>query len=295
LNTQNAASTRNRGVEITLNTSIVNRPKFGWNLQVNFNKMWNKVIDMPKNVAEYYIADTWLYGNARGGLVLGGPTTSITSFGYERNLNGDILINPANGLPVVEGIFKIRGDRNPDFTMGINNMFRYKRLKLNFLWDVKVGGDIFNGTNRFLTGAGRTAITADRFTPRVVKGVLKDGRQNTSNPTPNTMVVIPAYNDAFYTNLPEEEFIEKDVNWLRLRDLTLSYAFPKSPFRDHKWIKTLEVFFTANDLILITNYSGADPAVNGNTAGSRGVGGFGFDYGTMPAPISVNFGLRTSF
>ena len=179
--------------------------------------------------------------------------------------------------------------------MGINNMFRYKRLKLNFLWDVKVGGDIFNGTNRFLTGAGRTAITADRFTPRVVKGVLKDGRQNTSNPTPNTMVVIPAYNDAFYTNLPEEEFIEKDVNWLRLRDLTLSYAFPKSPFRDHKWIKTLEVFFTANDLILITNYSGADPAVNGNTAGSRGVGGFGFDYGTMPAPISLNFGLRTSF
>jgi len=295
LNTQNAASTRNRGVEITLNTSIVNRPKFGWNLQVNFNKMWNKVIDMPKNVAEYYIADTWLYGNARGGLVLGGPTTSITSFGYERNLNGDILINPANGLPVVEGVFKIRGDRNPDFTMGINNMVRYKRFKLNFLWDIKVGGDIFNGTNRFLTGAGRTTITADRFTPRVVKGVLKDGRQNTSNPTPNTMVVIPAYNDAFYTNLPEEEFIEKDVNWLRLRDLTLSYAFPKSPFRDHKWIKTLEVFFTANDLILITNYSGADPAVNGNTAGSRGVGGFGFDYGTMPAPISVNFGLRTSF
>jgi hypothetical protein len=35
--------------------------------------------------------------------------------------------------------------------------------------------------------------------------------------------------------------------------------------------------------------------VNGNTAGSRGVGGFGFDYGTMPAPISFNFGLKTSF
>jgi len=295
LNTQNAASTRNEGVEISLSSGIINKAKFGWNLQVNFNKMWNKVIDMPKNVAEYYIADTWLYGNARGGLVFGGPTTSITGYGYERNAKGDILINPANGLPVIEQVFKIRGDRNPDFTMGINNAFRFNRFRLNFLWDLKVGGDIFNGTHRFLTGAGRSPLTADRFTPRIVKGVLKDGRENTSYPTPNTIVIVPAYNDAYYTNMPEEDFIEKDVNWLRLRDLTLSYALPKSPFRDHGWIRNIEFFATANDLILITNYTGADPAVNGNTAGSRGVGGFGFDYGTMPAPVSLNMGVKASF
>ncbi|MGL6268285.1 MAG: hypothetical protein ACRC2O_10160 [Chitinophagaceae bacterium] len=52
---------------------------------------------------------------------------------------------------------------------------------------------------------------------------------------------------------------------------------------------------TANDLILITNYSGADPAVNGNTAGTRGVGAFGFDYGTLSTPIGVNFGVRVGF
>lgn len=294
LNTQNAASTRNQGVEITLGSNVINKKKFGWNFQMNFNKMWNKVIDMPKNVAEYYIADTWLYGNARGGLVFGGPTTSITGFGYERNAKGDVLINPANGLPVVEQLFKIRGDRNPDFTLGINNSFRLNRFRLNFLWDIKVGGDIFNGTHRFLTGAGKSPMTADRFTPRVVKGVLKDGKENI-NPTPNTIVIIPALNDAYYTNMPEEDFIEKNVNWLRLRDLTFAYALPKNPFRDLPGIKTLEVFLTVNDLVLITNYTGADPAVNGNTAGSRGVGGFGFDYGTMPAPISFNFGLKTSF
>lgn len=304
LNTQNAASTRNQGVEITLGSNVINNAKFGWNFQINFNKMWNEVIDMPRNVSEYYIADTWLYGNARGGLVLGGPTTSITAFGYERNAQGDILINPTNGLPVVEGIFKIRGDRNPDFTMGINNSLRFNRFKLNFLWDLKVGGDIFNGTHRFLTGAGKSPLTADRFTPRVVKGVLKDGKQNSSSPTPNTMVVVPAYNDGYYTNLPEEDYIEKDVNWFRLRDLTFNYGFPKVPFGrsgnklfsgDLSGIKSLDLFLTINDLILITNYTGADPAVNGNTAGSRGVGGFGFDYGTMPAPVSFNFGLRASF
>ena len=294
LNTQNAASTRNRGVEVTLGAAIFNKPKFGWNIQVNFNKMWNKVIDMPKNVAEYYIADTWLYGNARGGLIFGGPTTSITAYGYERNSKGDILINPVNGLPVIDPRFLIRGDRNPDYTMGINNNFRFNKFRLSFLWDVKVGGDIFNGTNRFLTSAGRTSFTEDRFKPRVVKGVLKDGFQET-NPTPNSIVIVPALNDAYYSNMPEEDFIEKDVNWLRLRDLTLTYGFSKKPFMDHTWIKTLDLFMTLNDLILITNYTGADPAVSGNSAGSRGVGGFGFDYGTMPAAISVNFGLRTSF
>ena len=60
-------------------------------------------------------------------------------------------------------------------------------------------------------------------------------------------------------------------------------------------MKSLGFFVTGNDLILLTNYSGADPAVNGNTAGSRGVGGFGFDYGTLPSPISVNIGIRASF
>ena len=52
---------------------------------------------------------------------------------------------------------------------------------------------------------------------------------------------------------------------------------------------------TANDLVLITNYTGGDPSVNGNTAGANGVGGFGFDYGTLATPIAVNFGLRAGF
>lgn len=296
LNTQNAASTRNEGIEISLGGPVINNKKFGWNFQFNFNKMWNKVIDMPRNVAEYYISDTWLYGNARGGLVLGGRTTSITAFGYARNDKGQILINPNNGIPVSDGVFKIRGDRNPDFTLGFSNSFRYKNWKLNMLWDIKVGGDIFNGTGMFLTRIGRNPYTtADRMYPRVIDGVLNDGKQNTATPTINTISVTPYYNDGFYTSIPEEAFIQKNVNWARLRDLTISYAFKQYPFIDFRAVKSLEVFATSNDLILITNYLGADPQSNGNTAGSRGVGGFGFDYGALPAPVSINFGIRAGF
>ena len=296
LNTQNAASTRNRGIEVAADATVVSNKKLTWNVRFNFNKMWNAVIDMPRNVAEYYISDTWLYGNARGGLVLNGPTTSITSFGYARSNSGQILINPLNGLPVVEGLFKVRGDRNPDFTLGAQNTLKYKTLRLSFLWNLKVGGDIFNGTEMFLTRSGRSRLTMDRMTPRVIDGLLNDGKQNTPNPTPNYISVIPYYNDAFYTTMPEEAFIQKDVNWLRLQDITLSYGFNKESIKYLlKGIKTLDVFVTGNDLILITNYRGADPQVNGNTAGSRGVGGFGFDYGTLPAPLGLNFGLRAGF
>jgi len=57
----------------------------------------------------------------------------------------------------------------------------------------------------------------------------------------------------------------------------------------------LGAFITVNDLVMITNYYGADPQVNGNTAGSRGVGGFGFDYGNVGTPVSVNVGFRANF
>jgi len=52
---------------------------------------------------------------------------------------------------------------------------------------------------------------------------------------------------------------------------------------------------TGNDLVLLTNYRGADPSSNGNTAASYGVGAFGFDYGNLPTPVSFNFGLKASF
>jgi len=149
----------------------------------------------------------------------------------------------------------------------------------------------------YLTGIGKSDLSADRYTPRVVEGILNDGKQNSANPTVNTIAVIPAYIDAYYTatGTPEEAFIEKDVNWFRLRDLSLSYQFPTITVKKVKGLKSLGVFLTANDLILITNYTGGDPSSNGNTASGRGVGAWGFDYGALPTPISINFGLRAGF
>jgi TonB-linked SusC/RagA family outer membrane protein len=295
LNTINVGSTRNKGVEVSLDFNPIARKTFTWNMKFNFNRMRNEVVSLPSNVPEFYISDTWLYGNARGGLVTGGPTTAITAAGYTRNNAGDILINPSTGLPIYDANFKVRGDRNPNFTVGWINNFKFGNWNLNFVWDLRVGGDIFNATDMYLTLQGISKRTDDRYTPRVIQGVLNDGLQNSATPTRNTIVVIPAYNQSYYTALPEEEFIEKDINWFRMRDITLRYTFSPNMIKRMGFLKSLGLFVTGNDLILMTNYSGADPSVNGNTAGTRGVGGWGFDYGNVPAPVSLNFGIRAGF
>jgi len=95
--------------------------------------------------------------------------------------------------------------------------------------------------------------------------------------------------------MPEEEFVEHNVNYMRLRDLSLSYTLPDRMLRNMKVFKSLGVFFTGNDLVLLTNYRGADPSTSGNTASANGVGGMGFDYGNLPTPRSLNFGIKATF
>lgn len=300
LNTINAASLRNQGLEITLDVNPVRTNDWNWDIQFNFNHTWSKVLTLPASIGplnDYYNSDTYIL-NARAGLVRGHSTSTLTGWNYNRNNAGKILINPASGLPEVNQTFLPIGDRNPAFTLGTLNSIKYKHWSLSFLWDLKIGGDIFDGTDQTLTEFGKSPRTADRMTPRVVNGVLDDGLQNTATPTKNTILVNPYLNNSYYgetTGMPDEEFVQHNVNWLRLRDVTLSYGMPQQLLHRLKVVKSLIVFCTANDLILFTNYWGADPAVSGTTAATRGVGSFGYDYFNMPTPMQLNFGLRASF
>lgn len=314
LNTANNSSVRNQGIEISLGVKAIQSKDFDWNIQFNFNHMWNRVLSIPLPIdiagADYYDASTWLYGNARGGLRPGYSTGTITSFGYKRQdltptpangllpNDGVILISPSTGLPINEGTFRVRGDRTVWLTLGTINRFRYKDWSLSFLWDLRVGGDIFNGTNMYLTTLGKSLKTADRLNPRIVQGYLQDGKENTANPTPNPILVTPYYNNVYYGSLsmPEEDYMEHDIKAFRLRDISLSYAMPQRLLaKSFRSFKSLSFFLTCNDLVLFTNYSGADPAANGGNASLRGVGAVGFDYGNIAAPLSFNGGLRVGF
>ena len=298
LNTQNAASLRNEGIEATLNITPISRKDFTWDISFNFNHMWSKVLSLPASIdstKDFYNSDTYI-SNVRGGLIRGKSTGSITGSTYRRNAAGNILIDPSTGIPLINsGTNSLIADRTPDFTLGTLNTFRYKSWTLSFLWDLKVGGDIYNGTDQYLTGLGKSARTGNRGTPLTINGVLNDGLQDTKTPTKNTLVVTPQFYSAYYTSLPDEEFIQKDVSWFRLRDITLNYTLPAKTMEKIKGIRSLGFFVTGNDLLLITNYYGADPAVNANNPGTGGIGGYGLDLGNTPTPLSVSFGLKASF
>jgi outer membrane receptor protein involved in Fe transport len=297
LNTTNSSSIRNQGVEMSMNLNPVKRKNFNWNITFNFNHMWSEVLTLPASIGQFndfYNSDTYI-SNVRGGLIRGNSTGTITGSTYQRNNNGDILISPTTGLPLVNGGNQLIADRTPDFTLGTLNSFRYKNWTLSFLWDLKMGGDVYNGTDQVLTGIGKSARTADRNTPIIVNGVLLNGLENTATPTKNTIVVIPNFLSTYYTTMPDEEFIQKDVNWFKLRDITLNYKFPEKFTKRIKGLKGMGAFITGNDLILSTNYRGADPAVNANNPGTSGVGGYGLDLGNTPTPLSLSFGLRANF
>ncbi|CAN5876237.1 SusC/RagA family TonB-linked outer membrane protein [soil metagenome] len=288
----NGAVVRNEGLEVTLRGTPLQTRTSSWDVITNFTRARGTVLALPEDLPEAYNSDTWLYGNIRNGTRAGASVMSMTGLFYLRNDQGQLLINPANGLPLRSGDFIDRGyDRQPDFLVGVTNQFRYKRFRGSFLVDIRKGGDVFNATQHYLTARGLTPRTLDREQPRVIPGVLRDGKENTSNPTINNIVVVPAVQTGYYTGISEELFIEKDINWLRLRDVTLRYILPPGFLNT----SNMSVFVTATDLYLLTNYSGLDPIVNGNTAAVGGSGALGVDFGNFPMPRGFNFGVRMAY
>ena len=112
-----------------------------------------------------------------------------------------------------------------------------------------------------LVTQGLSTRTLDRETPVVVTGVLRDGFENSANPTYNNFAILPSRSGAsyYYTTpnnglMNEEDFVEKNISWVRLKDITLNYSVPRSVLQRGKIkLNDLSVFLTATYLFCITN------------------------------------------
>ncbi len=292
LKTINGGKLWNNGIELSLTAEPIRQPNFGWNTTINFTKTDSRLEQLAPGLTEFYNSDSNVYSNIRNGSRLGGPLTTLTGNSYLRNTKGDILISPLSGLPLTETVWNVVADRNPDFVIGFLNSFRYHDLSLNFLFDIRKGGDVYNATESYLYRTGLSTKTLDRETPRVFTGVLKDGLENSDTPTRNSIQVVPYYNNNFYTSLADETFIERDINWVRLKEVTVRYNLPTSVLGRSRIFKSASVFFTGNDLFLLTNYTGGDPGVNAVNTATGGSGGFGIDFGNLPLPRVFNAGIN---
>ena len=292
----NGGEVENRGWEVQLNVIPVKTKDLQWNSTINFDKNIGIVKAMPADLPTYYDSDTWVFGNLRSQYFAGARIGNLAANTFSRNNQGQILISATTGLPIRDGEFRTVGNREPDFKIGWVNNLSYKNVSLSFTLDLRKGGDVFNGTEYFLYLAGMSNRNLNREQPVVFNGVLLDGLENSPTPTKNNIAITPLTNSAFYNNsaASEEDFIE-EVDWMRLRDITLSFDLPAKMLRNQSIVRSASVFITGTDLFMITNYSGADPAVNSNTAANRGFGGAGIDFGSLSTPRGINFGCRLGF
>jgi hypothetical protein len=194
------------------------------------------------------------------------------------------------------------GNREPKFTGGLTNNFRWKNLTFSFLIDFRVGGDIYNGTQYYLTSNGQSMRTLDRDEITVSGINATTGEEFNQTYRRGETYLINGINksgesmiQSYWSNYCSNAYnFIQSVNWLKLRSLNLSYDF-SDLISGQNFIKGLTASFTANNLFTWTNYvGGMDPEVAavGATGGS---GSVGIDYCGVPTQRSFAFGINLTF
>lgn len=300
LNTQNMGGFKTWGWEGHIDGDIISTSSgFRWNLGLNLSHASSKVVSLP--VEMFYDAYTWNSGNIRNGVLLNHPLTSIVGNDFQRNDKGEVLIDPASGLPLVEaaGTLSYLGNREPKIRFGISTFVTYKGFRLSGIFAGKLKTMVVNGTKRYMMSSGLSweSVAAREQGPMIFNGVLKNGLENSDNPTINTIAAnYGNYTSSIYAG-QDPNWIEKDINYMRLQELRLSYTIP--PKALSSWTNNLISYATisisGNDLITWTNYSGIDAVGNTVSAAAGGVGGEGYDTWAIPSPRGITCGISLTF
>ena len=297
LNNMNVGTFETQGWEAHIDADII-RMKSGltWNVGVNASHTTSEVVYLPENVTEYYNAYTWNSGNIRNGIMVGHPVTTLTGLAYSRNEAGQKLINPTTGLPVIDSNWSVIGDREPKLRFGFTTRVNYKGFSLSALFAGRYKATVVNGTKRLMMQRGTSWESVDlrEQGPVVFNGVLEDGNENTDNPTNNNIAVTyNVYGSSIYSGY-DEDWLEKDVNYLRLQELRFSYRVP-AKFLKKTLLSRAVIFVAGNDLVTWTNYSGIDAVGNTVSAAAGGTGGEGYDVWSIPNPRGYSVGINITF
>ena len=303
----NAGDIENRGVEVVLNTRPIEMKDFSWDLNVNFAKNSNKVKELANGVDEFELASArWL--GVKVVAKVGENYGCIMGKDFLRNDNGDIIIDGKTGLPKMTHDLKVLGNATWDWTGGLTTNVRYKNFSMGAIFDVKVGADLYSMSARsaYSTGKhketleGRDAwyeseekrlaagVTAKDWHPTggyVAKGVIE---QPDGTFKPNDIFVSPQEYWTYVTTQTARPFIY-DNTYVKLREFTLSYAFPRRMLG--KVVNALSVSFVARNLFnLYKNVPNIDPDSNYNNST-----GMGLEFGSLPSRRSFGLNVNLKF
>ena len=284
----NGGTSRNEGVELALNIDVLKGRKIGWSVFGNFTMDRSKVLAINPNVSE--IATGNGFSEIGSYAIVGQPVGVFYGTAWMRDsATGKILVD-ANGKALVDPVARKVGNPNPDWTMGLGSTFTYKNFIFSFLWDIRHGGDIWNGTWARDNRLGISEESGDRNHLYLIDGVYEPGIANAGQK--NTTQVNPYYYYQTFKgdngNYAVENAIQ-DGGWVRLRSVNLSYRFTFGNSTRQTFFEYMEVGVTGKNLLLFTKYKGVDPetSLTGASTGLRG-----YDYFNNPGTKSVLFSVK---
>jgi TonB-linked SusC/RagA family outer membrane protein len=292
----NAATMENKGIEIMANLVPVATNDLNWGITFNFSRNKNKVLTLAPGVTDIGLGG---FTGSTINVVAGEAYGSMFSTGFYKDDQGRVIINddPASsgyGYPMRDDKMKSLGQIAPDWLLGISSDLSYKGLGLAFLFDIKKGGIMWDGTRSRLVGFGVAKSTENRGETTVfegVKGHISDGAIITSGAVNDIQAT---YSQYYYQNIgggsgpAQEQFVEK-TDWVRLRELTLSWDMGK--LIKSNFLKQVSIYATGRNLWLSTPYKGIDPETNLMGAFNAQ----GLDYFNMPNTKSYVFGVKLDF
>lgn len=297
--TVNLGEMRNNGIEILLTGKPLRQSQLDWDISLNLAKNENEVVSLIEGTDELLLEE------ARARIVftkhiVGYPFGVITGRRQLRAPNGEPVFF-SNGSMVADPEFVPLGNSVADWTGGLNNAFRYKNFNLEFLFDFKIGGDIFSGTNARLTATGLTERSLQGRPgrdPLVVSGVTQTGTNDNGTPiySPFTKTLTPAEAQTYWGNSQNDangitEIWMYDASFVKFRSLSVGYNFPQS-FLSKTPIRNLRLSIVGRNLAILHKNT---PNIDPEASYSNSNGGQGLDYFGFPSTRSYGFDLKADF
>lgn len=259
----------NKGFEFSLGSEIIRNENFTWNLDVNGATVNNVIKNLPVSA---------IYSGEVSGPGFSGVTANIYKNGYEAgsfymlnylgvDANGKYIYEDVNGDGRIDqSDRKIFEGAIPNFTFGINSYMKYKKFDFAFSFIGQTGGYLLNNT---AINLNINNLASDR---NVLKNFYDSGASATNQPQLSSL------------------YLEKS-DFIRLNNIRLGYTFDINQL---KFLKSINLYVSAQNLLTITSYTGYDPLVDTN----KQVGGnqsLGIDYTTYPSAKTFVLGATVKF
>nr|WP_121271192.1 SusC/RagA family TonB-linked outer membrane protein [Pedobacter schmidteae] len=287
----NAGRINNNGIEVTLNGTPVKTGNFEWNSTINWSRNRNKVVKLEQGVSTLELSNLLVTTVAQEGK----PYGQIMGYDFVYAPDGQRVVQ-ADGTYLKTSQLVPLGSVLPDYLFGFQNSFSYKKLRLGFLIDGRMGGSFFSQTYKVGMYSGvldRTAANGIRETGTIVDGVKAnvvfhpDGTYTVTNPTKND-TRISALNWARNEYSGPTAFSVFDASYIKLRELTLGYTFD---LKKSSAVRSVGVTLYGRNLWNIyTKSKYIDPEFTNSSGNVQGIEG-----GNIPVPITYGLNVSVKF